>query len=225
MGRLKRLIEPIASAMAPYQADAPLAAQFRARQIQAVLRLTPLTMLANVLNAMIVGWTFRNDLNPLFLVGWALFVLYSAGAGLDAWLRWRRHRKPATASPHALTRAAKHAALLALLWSTVPLLMMPEASPDARVLLTAVVTGMICAGGFALATIPQAALTYVAILGTATVLGLIRMDLPQAYEMGILLLVYTLIVMGPSSPTRAHLAPVSWPKPRASTSDNSLACC
>ncbi|TVO62720.1 putative bifunctional diguanylate cyclase/phosphodiesterase [Denitromonas ohlonensis] len=196
MGRLKRLVEPIASAMAPYQADAPLAAQFRARQIQAVLRLTPLTMLANVLNALIVGWTFRDDLNPLLLVGWALFVLYSAGAGLDAWLRWRRHRTPATASPRALTRSAKHAALLAILWGTVPLLMMPEANPDARVLLTAVVTGMICAGGFALATIPQAALTYVAILGAATVLGLIRMDLPQAYEMGLLLLLYTLIVMG-----------------------------
>ena len=57
MGRLKRLIEPIASLRWHHQTDArwrpPVSC---ARQIQAVLRLTPLTMLANVLNAMIVGW-------------------------------------------------------------------------------------------------------------------------------------------------------------------------
>ena len=196
MNKLEQLCKPIKAAMAPYHAAAPLAAQFRARQIQAVLRLTPLTMLANALNASIVGWAFREQLNPLLLVAWALFVLYSAGAGIDAWRRGRRGRTPTTASPRALAQATKHAALLAILWSVVPILLMPLGDADTRIMLTAVVTGMICAGGFALATVPQAALTYVAILGSATFVGLLRMDQAQAPGMSLLLLIYTVIVMG-----------------------------
>lgn len=196
MSRLGHLLTPIRTALAPFQADAPLAARFRARQIQAVLRLTPLTMLANVLNASIVGLSFRNALNPLLLVAWALCVLYAAGTGIDAWLRWRRFRTPTTASQNALSRATKHAALLAILWGIVPVLMMPLGGPEARIMLTAIITGMICAGGFALATIPTAALTYVAILGAATFVGLLRIDIPMATELSALLLVYALIVMG-----------------------------
>ncbi|MBT0962057.1 putative bifunctional diguanylate cyclase/phosphodiesterase [Denitromonas iodatirespirans] len=196
MKRLGQLCQPIKTAMAPYHAAAPLAAQFRARQIQAVLRLTPLTMLANALNATIVGWTFRDQLNPLLLVAWALFILYSAGTGIHAWWRGRQGRTPTTASPRALARATKHAALLAILWSVVPILLMPLGDADTRIMLTAVVTGMICAGGFALATVPQAALTYVAILGTATFIGLLRMDHALAIGLSLLLLIYTIIVMG-----------------------------
>ena len=192
----RTLLATLTATLAPYRADAALAGRFRARQIQGVLRLTPLTMFANALNAAVVGWTFRDTLNPLVLAAWALCVLYSAGVGIETWLSWKRGKSPVSVSNRALNRAAKHAALLALLWSMVPIIMLPIGTREEQIMLVAITSGMLCAGGFALATVPQAALTYVGVLGVGTFVGLVRMDHPLTTELTALLMVYTLIVMG-----------------------------
>ncbi len=192
----RQFIEDFRHTLAPFQADESRAGRFRARQIHAVLRLTPLTMFANVLNAGIIGLTFNDIINPLLLTGWILCVLYASGVGIEAWIKWRRGKGPRTVSPRALDRAAKHAALLGLLWSMLPIFLLPLASREDQLMLASVTVGMLCAGGFALATIPQAALTYVGVLGVGTFVGLFRLDHPLGIELAFLLAVYTLIVMG-----------------------------
>ncbi len=196
MRTLRKLLDTLRDTLALYNADAALAGRFRARQIQGVLQLTPLTMFANALNAGIVAWALRNTLNPALLLGWIVCILYSAGVGMEAWLKWKRTAAPLTASPRAINRAAKHAGLLALLWSAVPVVMLPLGSREAQMMLMTITAGMLCAGGFALATVPQAALTYVIVLGVCSAIGLIRMEHLMAVELAMLLTIYTLVVIG-----------------------------
>jgi len=193
---IRQSLESVRQTLSPFDGDPALAGRFRARQIQAVLRLTPLTMLANFFNACVVVYAFWHQVNPLLLGGWALCVVYAAGVGMESWLAWQRGKVPESASARALTKASKHAALLALLWTTLPMLLLPMAPVESRLMLSSVAVGMLCAGGFALATIPQAALTYVGIMSVGTFIGLIRLDHSLAVEMTILLVMYTFIVMG-----------------------------
>jgi len=196
MQYIRQLRDAFRHTLAPFEANESHAGSFRARQIHAVLRLTPLTMFANVLNAAVVGLTFRNSINPMLLVGWVLCIVYAAGVGVESWIKWRRGKGPLSASPRALRQASRHAALLALLWTMLPIFFLPMASLEEQLMLAAITVGMLCAGGFALATIPQAAMTYVAVLGLGTFVGLLRLHHPLSIELALLLLIYTFIVMG-----------------------------
>jgi len=196
MQHVRHLVEALQQTLAPFRADEAHAGSFRARQIQAVLRLTPFTMFANLLNAVIVGVTFKDSINPLLLLGWILCIVYAAGVGFESWIKWRRGKGPHSASPRALRQAARHAALLALLWTMVPVFFLPMASLEEQIMLASITVGMLCAGGFALATVPQAAITYVAVLGLGTFVGMMRLHHVLWLELSLLLLIYTLIVMG-----------------------------
>ena len=178
--------------MQSFPADHPLAGNFRAEQLQAVLRLTPLTMAANLINASLICMTFWQTANPWVLGGWAALVVVAIGQGFRAWHHGGRR---ASASPRALRRAVWHASMLAALWGAVPVLLMPGASPPEQLLLATITAGMICAGGFALATVPNAATAYVLILSSAGVWALARAGFPLALAVSLLVASYGLIVL------------------------------
>ena len=162
---LHGLVQRWAPHFRAYDAAEPVAAGFRARQLQAVLRLTPLTMLANLLNVLIVAAAFWPVGPRPFLVGWCLAIILVAAWGTRVWWRSRRGPPWRTASPQALQRATRSAALLALLWALMPLVLFPGADGERQLLVATITTGMMCAGGFALATTPAAGTAYVLILG------------------------------------------------------------
>ena len=178
--------------MQSFPADHPLAGNFRAEQLQAVLRLTPLTMLANLVNASLIGMTFWHSANPWLLGGWTLLVMLVVVQGFRA---WRKGPRRSTASPRALRRAVLHASVLAALWGAVPVLLIPGAGPSEQLLLATITAGMICAGGFALATVPKAATAYVLILSSAGVWSLARADFPLAIAVSLLVACYGMIVL------------------------------
>lgn len=102
-----------------YPDDEPQAPAFRAKQIQAVLRLTPLTMLANVVNALLVAKAFWPVASHAFLIFWVSAVFIAALAGGRSWFAMRRGALRQTASPRALRRAAIHASAPAGDWPGV----------------------------------------------------------------------------------------------------------
>ena len=178
-----------------YDAEEPVAGTFRARQLQAVLRLTPLTMSASALNALLVAAAFWQVAHHGFLVAWCAAVSAFAVQGWVAWLR-RRGRGPRhSASAQAMHRGARNAALLATLWALVPLVLFPGADGPRQLLVAIVTSGMMCAGGFALATTPVAGSAYVGILGLAAAAALLRDGHPLAPTLGGLLFAYCLIVI------------------------------
>ncbi len=168
---------------------------FRARQLQAVLRLTPLAMLANLMNAALICLVFQGSVPGVALACWAAVVVGVSSYGMRAWWRWKRGQMRPTASARAIRRATVHAAVLAALWAVLPIALFEGASGEQQLLVATVMTGMICAGGFALATVPRAAAVYVVLLGSATAGTLFAAKLSLALPLSALLAVYCGIVL------------------------------
>ena len=178
-----------------YVADEPVAGTFRARQLQAVLRLAPLTMLANGINAALIVGAFWGGSNNDFLLLWALAIAFLMWRGMRVWWHTRRRDARTSASPRAMRRATVHASLLAMLWAIMPVVLFPHAGPAHQLLVTAITTGMMCAGGFALATTPVAGTAYVLILGAGAAAMLVQARFPLVRVVGALVAVYAYIVI------------------------------
>jgi len=178
-----------------YRADEPVAGTFRARQVLAVLRLAPLTMFANILNAALIVGTFWSSARHGFLVIWTLVLAAVVARSLRVWWRSNGRPPPASVSLRTLRRATWHAAALAALWALVPMVLFPGADGAHRMLIAAIATGMMCAGGFALATTPAAGTAYVLILGSGAAFALFASHFALAWPVGALLLIYACIVI------------------------------
>lgn len=177
-----------------YDADPATAAGFRAQQIHAILRLTPLTMLANAFNVFITLLVFRHSSQFYYIVLWAILLSYFIFKGASSWFRQRKNPPPDKVSIRVLSRARRHAILLGTLWATLPIIVFDGDNFHLTLLLTAICTGMICAGGFALSTIPQAALGYVLAITIGTELALINSDIYEYWDLCILLVLYAFII-------------------------------
>jgi diguanylate cyclase (GGDEF)-like protein/PAS domain S-box-containing protein len=156
----------------PYDPGHPEAPQFRSLQVQSALSLTPFVLLANWANLAVLGWTFRHWEHPVVLTLWIAATAAASAAGLRSWLAWRAGRWPSRNSVRTLAKAVPHACLLAGLWALPMAVGYRHADGVQRPLLVGLSVGMICAGGFALATIPRAAFAYVGVLSAGLVAGL-----------------------------------------------------
>ena len=167
----------------------------RAAQLQAIFRLTPLTMAVNCANVGLMIVVLRAVANPIALGLWATIVLGMAVLGFLSWTRDRRGPRRVTASVRAFHRATVHAALLGLAWGVVPVFWFPQLGNQERLVVASVATGMICAGGFALATVPPAAIAFVAALSAASMVGIMMSDVVYRELLGVLLIGYGMTVM------------------------------
>ena len=173
----------------------PIIGRVRAAQIQAVLRFTPLTMLTNLVNAAVIAWVAWPVAHPMVLWPWVIGTMLLALIGLRSWIATRRCTAPKKASLRAIRRATRHAALLAAMWALVPALWFVEVDHAGQLVIATLSTGMICAGGFALATIPSAAIAYVVVLAAGTFFGATRTGDSNLIAIAILLFVSSLIVI------------------------------
>ncbi|WP_198289169.1 putative bifunctional diguanylate cyclase/phosphodiesterase [Methyloversatilis thermotolerans] len=192
--RLRHALSSARRCFRLYDVDDATAARFRARQLEALLRYTPVGMSINVVNALVVVLTawFTGMHGPLLI--WAGIVCTMAALGFRGWWRARGHSRP-TASRRAFRRVNLHAGLLAFAWALMPLLLFPVPDPALQIFVGTVTTGMICAGGFALSTVPSAATLYVLILGSGAAAALARAGEAHSYGIATLLAIYCLIVI------------------------------
>jgi diguanylate cyclase (GGDEF)-like protein/PAS domain S-box-containing protein len=180
-----------------YQADEPTAARFRARQLTAVTRLTPLAMVANLINGSLVLTMFLRTPRRTEALMWALVLALLLGRALWAWARQRRTPARESASRRAFRRATMHAVLLAAVWAAMPhLLLYPNAPVRQQIFVATVVAGMMGGGGFILATVPVAASAYVLVMGIGAALWLWFTPLDLLPEVGIMLVGYAAVVIG-----------------------------
>ncbi len=185
----------LAAWLRPYEVDEAHAGRFRARQLQAVLRLTPLGLITNIVNVFLVVWATWGHGSAGFMLPWAALVIALAVHGMYGWWRSRRAPPREAASARAIRRATMAAASLAALWGVMAMVQFPGLPPGLLLLLAVVITGMICAGGFALATVPEAGVAYVLVLGLGGALALARSSIDMAPVIGALLLLYCVIVI------------------------------
>lgn len=135
--------------------------RIRAKQIEAVTRLIPVTMAVTMLNVAIVlilfwgrGW---ND----FLAIWGMTLAATASLAVRSWRR--SHRNPREASP----RAARQAFFLAAIWGMLPLALFSRIEPTSQLILACLMVGMMSGGAFTLSTFPRAGLVYLATMTIA----------------------------------------------------------
>jgi PAS domain-containing protein len=176
-------------------ADEALAASFRARQMQAMLRLTPAAMLVNVANAVIIGVTLWGEVPAATMLAWMAAVAVLSGLGLRGWWRERTQPPRRTASRRGTRRAMVHAALLSAVWAALPLSAYGRLGSDKQYFVGMVLTGMICAGGFALASLPAVAATWVLVMSAGASLVLWQQGSSASMGLGTLLLIYSTIVV------------------------------
>lgn len=176
----------------PNDPNAPL---YRARMIRTVSDFTPYSMGANALNALILTWLFASQVNPVIGVLWLLAVGLQIARAHNAW--WRgRNKQFLRASPRAINHATVFALLQGLTWGLVPIILFPGADAGGQLVIAVLTTGMICAGAFVLSAIRQAAFTFVGVLAASTAAIILYTDSAVAPYLGLLMVIYSVIVIG-----------------------------
>ncbi|KQP23122.1 bifunctional diguanylate cyclase/phosphodiesterase [Pseudorhodoferax sp. Leaf267] len=194
-GKWARLGTFLRSTFSAYAADEADAAHFRAKQLQAVLRLTPIATVVNVSNAALLSVVLWDQASRSFLLVWSTLIVVVSAMGFRGWYRSHRGALRATASRRALGRAWLHAAVLATLWAALPLSTFAGATSSGKFFIGMLTTGMICAGGCMLAPLPWAATTFALILGLAGTVVLAAWPAPEASGTSGLLFFYVLTVV------------------------------
>ena len=178
----------------PAELDENLAARLRAYQIAHIRRLTPAMMSANVVNALVVTREFLPVVNPILLLSWCALAIVVAVRTLASWSRAQQQPPRREASARGIRAATVAAAALALIWSLPAALFAMHYSPEHDLLVALLITGLLCGGGFALASVPSAAASYLGVIGGSAGLALlIRGDL-SAMSIGIIYPSYCLII-------------------------------
>ncbi|QFT33422.1 Phytochrome-like protein cph2 [Labrenzia sp. THAF82] len=148
-----------------------VARKVRAAQIASIARLTPFTVLANLINAIVIVPVFLGILPSVVVFGWLAAVVGLLTLTTSKWIS--ASRSPIeSASRRALDKAVSHATIFSALWAVVPIAAFSTGDANAIWIASCVTTGMICGGGFALATVPQAAIRWVAIIFIASAVSL-----------------------------------------------------
>jgi two-component system, sensor histidine kinase len=147
--------------------------RIRAQQIDAVTRLTPITMSVNLLNVSVVLGVFWNTGSNGFLTIWALLIATAALFAVRSWLRARR-KQPKEASERAVRHMVLQAFLLAAIWGSLPVVLFYQVEPMDQLIITCLMAGMISGGAFTLSTYPRAGLTFMWTLTLACAIALLR---------------------------------------------------
>ncbi|MCK1754783.1 response regulator [Bradyrhizobium sp. 137] len=140
--------------------------RIRAKQIEAVTRLIPVTMAVTMLNVAVVlilfwgrGW---NDV----LAIWGMTLAATASLAVRSWRRSHRN-PPQEASPRAARQMLRQAFFLAAIWGMLPLALFSRIEPTSQLILACLMVGMMSGGAFTLSTFPRAGLVYLATMTIA----------------------------------------------------------
>ncbi len=176
-----------------YPADHPHAGAYRARQLDAVMRLFPLTALVNVLIGLLVAHVFwKPDTRTQVLVWYVVVVLLQAN-GLPGWWQQYTGRLRRTVSRRGLRRVMLHSLVIGLMWGAMPVMLAPAASDAERVLIWVITAAMVGGGSFTLCTLPGSATVFLLTTITGSSLSLALSDYPLRIEGALLNVGYTLV--------------------------------
>ena len=136
----------------------------RRAQLDALVRLVPVTVASQLLAAGLVAWSLRGTVADLWLVLWFLLALIICTArGLRA-LRLRLDPEYARRKPPNLKAITAIIALLGSMWLIPPVFWFALADTERQMMLGVLVVALMSAAGVSLATVPQACLAYISIL-------------------------------------------------------------
>ncbi|MEN9895417.1 MAG: hypothetical protein RIR97_1269 [Pseudomonadota bacterium] len=175
--------------------DADGSARIRQAQIAMIGRYTPAILLINAMNAAITWWFVHESAEPFEMAVWlGAISLVSLLIGYS-WLSARTRRARPLMSVGAIRSVTLCALVLSGIWAVVPMFWLSGLSEEARFGMGALITGMICAGGLILASVPTAALAFVTVLTFGGLIGMVQIFDAYLVPFDILLLVYCFVIL------------------------------
>ncbi len=151
--------------------DAPKASMLRAKRIETMVSVTPLMMLANVINATLIAFLVGTA-ETWFIFPWTLSIYVAAGIGLVHWRRSSSRAKINSVSENGLFKAAKGAAVLGVFWGALPALLYPVSDYHTKLIIIAVTSGMLGGGALSLYVVPPAINAWILTITAGGLLGL-----------------------------------------------------
>jgi signal transduction histidine kinase/FixJ family two-component response regulator len=167
--------------------------RIRAKQMDAVTRLVPVTMTINVANGGIILFVFWGTGSNVFLGLWAFAIVFAAVMALRSWARTRRN-PPKEASRRATRRMTIQAFVLSLTWGAMALVLLPVVGPTHQLIIACLMAGMISGGGLALSTVPRAGLVYTWTMSIASATALLLCHVEAYQVMAVFLLFYAIFI-------------------------------
>lgn len=140
--------------------------RIRAKQVDAVTQLIPVTMAVNMLTVGMVLVLFWGIGWNGFLLAWGFTLASAASLAVRSWRR-ARENPPQEASARATEQMMRQAFFLAAIWGTLPLALFSRIEPTHQLILACLMVGMISGGAFTLSTYPRAGLIYLATMTVA----------------------------------------------------------
>ncbi|HEX7948344.1 MAG TPA: ATP-binding protein, partial [Phenylobacterium sp.] len=171
------------------------AADIRGAQIHAIVRLSPVVMTASGVNALILlavlGAT--GTLRPEHWL-WALALLAMAANYFRGRLgKGAPQRRPA--SRRAIRRAILNGVLLGAIWAVVPAAWFVGAPIPVQLFAACLTAGMMSGGALVLATVPLAAMSYVALMVLGSLVALVQLPWPSNLGIAALLASYAAVLI------------------------------
>ena len=155
----------------------------RQAQLDALIRLVPLTVCANIINAMVIAFGLFGQIPGWQLWTWLGSFAVICSVRLVRALRLRDDPVYAARKPASLKTVLPPVILLSLLWTIPPVFWFPVVSLHEQVLIAIVVTGMMAGGSVTLGAVPLAALAYMGILTVATIILMTEIGSPLSILM------------------------------------------
>ena len=178
----------------------------RAQQLGSIINLTPAMMAGNVICATSLLYTFRQSAHIGYLLAWAGIVGIFAIVAMRAWFETRVKAPRRRASHRAVKKAFMNGASLGTLWGVLPLLTLDGGSNGIHMMVAAVMTGMICGSGFALAAMPQAVASFLTPLFAGSFASIFISGIWTNTVLAILLVTFAAIVITASLATAKTFA-------------------
>ncbi len=153
-----------------------VSAAVRRAQLDALIRLVPVTVTSQLIAAILVGYSLYGTVPTAELAAWVAATLsICLVRGTRAW-RLRADPTYAERKPPELISIVVIVSILGLLWLVPPTLWFAHADFDQKLVLCLLGVGLMSGASVSLATVPQAALPYFAIMSTGGVLMAIQFD-------------------------------------------------
>jgi diguanylate cyclase (GGDEF)-like protein len=158
----------------------------RRAQLDALIRLVPVTVFSQLLAAGLVAWSLRGAVADIWLGLWFAGALITCTARGVRAVRLRTDPDYARRKPPNLKMITAIIALLGSMWLIPPVFWFEYADTEHQMMLGVLIIALMSAAGVSLATVPQACLIY---LGILTLGGLVMTSqFESAVHMGLMVL-------------------------------------
>jgi len=175
LGRLNAWLD---RAIGADQLKPAMRAQLVHEQIQGIAQMTPITAVGSVaISVVILALSYGQPL--FFAVGAWSIVLYAVlGVAMAGWRRATRNDGQRTHANTSIRSAVLNAIVIGAIWGALPIIVLPGEDIVLKVATGVVVSGVLCAAGFAMLILPQAALGFCVPLLLGTFFSVLRLKNP-----------------------------------------------